>query len=397
MPAPGQDLLRNSGRTRRRRGRPWSGGPRRWPPAPRDMYGRGHAVRRSRAPAPASGPAAKNVVVDPATQRRAHERNTLNPGRNLLEPHPTMLARTRTRPTRRGSEAVRARQRARPAEPPLDPSSATTAHIHVARAAGWSIGGLGLFRGRGAVGRMRGGHPGPPNLFPRPRVPARRRRLRRPRASTASCPRDARGRGVTSATPAGLDLGERAGSTSSLYRLVLHHPRVPRTARAVLLRGGAACFAPGARWWRSSPGLWQPRWGWRWRPPNRPPGAATAIHGDRPTTSRSPPRRLVAEAARRGGSSPSCTRSRTCGGGPPAAPPGRASPRSTGSAPGPRAAPASAHNTDADRGATPARTMSVQSPDRPATYARARGLFPRLVEPFSRRAPDQPDRAVQGR
>jgi SAM-dependent methyltransferase len=30
--------------------------------------------------------------------------------------------------------------------------------------------------------------------------------------------------------------------------------------------------------------------------------------------------------------------------------------------------------------------MSVRSPDRPATYARARGLVPRLVEPFSRRA-----------
>jgi SAM-dependent methyltransferase len=30
--------------------------------------------------------------------------------------------------------------------------------------------------------------------------------------------------------------------------------------------------------------------------------------------------------------------------------------------------------------------MSVRSPDRPATYARARGLFPRVVEPFSRRA-----------
>jgi SAM-dependent methyltransferase len=30
--------------------------------------------------------------------------------------------------------------------------------------------------------------------------------------------------------------------------------------------------------------------------------------------------------------------------------------------------------------------MSVRSPDRPATYARARGLVPRVVEPFSRRA-----------
>jgi len=30
--------------------------------------------------------------------------------------------------------------------------------------------------------------------------------------------------------------------------------------------------------------------------------------------------------------------------------------------------------------------MSVRSPDRPTTYARARGLFPRVVEPFSRRA-----------
>jgi SAM-dependent methyltransferase len=30
--------------------------------------------------------------------------------------------------------------------------------------------------------------------------------------------------------------------------------------------------------------------------------------------------------------------------------------------------------------------MSVRSVDRPATYARARGVFPRLVEPFSRRA-----------
>jgi SAM-dependent methyltransferase len=30
--------------------------------------------------------------------------------------------------------------------------------------------------------------------------------------------------------------------------------------------------------------------------------------------------------------------------------------------------------------------MSVRSVDRPTTYARARGVFPRLVEPFSRRA-----------
>ena len=168
-------------------------------------------------------------------------------------------------------------------------------------------------------------------------------------------------------------------------------PRVPRPLDAVLLRGGAAA-SPRRRAGRDRA---RPVASGRADAGGSPtaPGRRPRCTG-RPTTFPLSPARLIGEAARRGRPRlPSSTRSPTCWRRlAPALQDALAPLDALGSRP--RAAPFG--HTLMLIARKPAARMSVRSPDRPATYARARGLVPARRRAVLPPCPGPPDRAVQG-
>ena len=230
------------------------------------------------------GPGLDDVFVDAATERRAHERNTLDPGGNLLEPHPTMLARTAPHPPA-GSEPY---ERHNVLDRLSRRSTLEHYYAHIMRRERLLLDRrLGLAGGE-VLSIGCGWHPGR-HLFPAPSF----------RLVGVDSEPD-RVAGVLSSGRADealvgyagrLELPERSFDVV-LYRLVLHHlafhgPLEPYFAEAArLLRPGGTLVA-------IEPGLWHPvgaalaAANWL--------GAATALHGT-PDDIPLSPRRLFVDA-----------------------------------------------------------------------------------------------------